>query len=263
MNTLLVIDPQNDFLDRGNATLKVPGATKDMQRLTRWFRDARETLDDVIVTLDTHEFMDIGHPAFWRDANGGLVGPFTIITADDVKLGTYLPVEKGETERVISYLERLEGRDRYRHTVWPAHCVIGSRGHAIERNFNVAISQWELSKGRSAARIMKGMNRFCESYSAIEAEVPDAGDPATLTNWPLIDRVLKADFIFVAGQALSHCVKATVTDLIYKSGKNPGDIARKLVLLRDAMSPVAGFEQQGEEFIEMCRGLGASIITIE
>ena len=224
MNTLLVIDPQNDFLDRGNATLKVPGATKDMQRLTRWFRDARETLDDVIVTLDTHEFMDIGHPAFWRDANGGLVG---------------------------------------RHTVWPAHCVIGSRGHAIERNFNVAISQWELSKGRSAARIMKGMNRFCESYSAIEAEVPDAGDPATLTNWPLIDRVLKADFIFVAGQALSHCVKATVTDLIYKSGKNPGDIARKLVLLRDAMSPVAGFEQQGEEFIEMCRGLGASIITIE
>ncbi len=263
MNSLLVIDPQNDFLDQPGSALPVAGAALDMARLTRWFQREQEGINDVVITLDTHSFMDIGHPAFWVDARGNEVAPFTTITADDVKLGAYLPIEEAETERVIRYLERLEGLGRYRHTVWPAHCVLGTPGHAVESSFHAAVTAWERAVRRPAGRVLKGMNRFCESYSAIAAEVPDTNDKTTLTNVALIDRLLAADRLFIAGQALSHCVKSTVTDLIYKSDLKPRDVARKLVLLRDAMSPVAGFEQQGEEFIEMCRGLGALIITIE
>jgi nicotinamidase-related amidase len=56
-----------------------------------------------------------------------------------------------------------------------------------------------------------------------------------------------ADRIIVAGEALSHCVAATVRHL---DEAMRGGGARKITLLTDCTSPVAGFEALGAAFVD-------------
>ena len=67
---LLIIDPQNDFMDLPDSALPVPGAVADMDRLAAFIRRAGKKIDDIHVTLDSHRLIDIAHPTFWRDADG-------------------------------------------------------------------------------------------------------------------------------------------------------------------------------------------------
>lgn len=50
---LLIIDPQVDFHEGGS--LGVPGATADTQRLCQFVQQHRDDIDDVFVTLDSHQ----------------------------------------------------------------------------------------------------------------------------------------------------------------------------------------------------------------
>ncbi len=113
MNTLLIIDPQNDFCDpRG--TLFVPGAAEDMQRLASFVRAARPGLKEVVVTLDSHPSIAIERPTFWKRGDGQPVTPFTQITHAQVEAGEYLPIDDSLTPRVLSYLQTLEAQGRYK-----------------------------------------------------------------------------------------------------------------------------------------------------
>ena len=51
---LFVIDPQNDFMDMEGAALPVPGANADMSRLTAFVQSMASSIDELIVTLDSH-----------------------------------------------------------------------------------------------------------------------------------------------------------------------------------------------------------------
>ena len=64
---LLIIDPQVDFCDPNRGALYVPGAEQDMKRLAKMIGRLRDKLADVHVTLDSHHFIHIAHPIFWRD----------------------------------------------------------------------------------------------------------------------------------------------------------------------------------------------------
>ena len=66
-----------------------------------------------------------------------------------------------------------------------------------------------------------GMNNLTEWYSAIRAEVPLPADPTTETNSVLIKRLKEADRLIVCGQAMSHCVRFTLQDVIkeWEQGK--------------------------------------------
>jgi len=67
----------------------------------------------------------------------------------------------------------------------------------------------------------------------------------------------QVDRLFVAGQAASHCVAASVEQLIrYRLGD-----ARGIVLLSDAMSPVAGFERQAQAFVDRAVAAGAQCMS--
>ena len=90
--------------------------------------------------------------------------------------------------------------------------------------------------------------------------MPDAADPHTQTNRQLIDRVRPAagSTLFVAGEAASHCVAATVADLFVAF--TAAERAR-VVVLRDCMSPVGGFEAQGQAFFDRVRQQGAGVAT--
>ena len=62
----------------------------------------------------------------------------------------------------------------------------------------------------------------------------------------------------IAGEASSHCVKATVEHLAQHL---PSRRIDKLVLLTDAMSPVTGFEAQAAAFLSDLQRQGARLTT--
>ena len=271
---LLVIDPQNDFCDlppsylpENPATktarapaLAVPGAHEDMLRLAGLINRGRHGIGAISVTLDSHHRYDIAHPTFWRNAEGVAPPPFTEIVAADVRTGRWLPRAADAVPRVLDYLDTLERHGRYRLMVWPVHCEIGSWGHNVHEDVRAAYNRWEDATQRIVAKVAKGSNPWTEHYSAVMAEVPDPLDPATQLNEALIGSLLAADQVFIAGEAGSHCVKATTEHIVEQFAARLGeDSLSRLVLVTDCISPVDGFDEQYQAFLQAMRmrGVGA------
>lgn len=269
---LLIIDPQNDFCDLPDAwcpvdpvsgvrtapALPVAGAHADLLRLAAFIRDAGDRLDDITVTLDSHNRLHIAHPTFWQRGDGGDVAPFTAITAADVRAGAYRTRDAAAQARALQYVEALEARGRYVLMVWPVHCEIGSWGHGVHPAVRAAYNGWEVRQLKVVRKVAKGSNLWTEHYSALQAEVPDPSDPDTLLNQGLLGVLERADTLIVAGEAGSHCVKSTVEDLV---DQLPGGRADRLVLLTDCMSPVGGFQAQHDAFLKGMAARGARLAT--
>ncbi|MDT7514981.1 cysteine hydrolase [Rhodoferax mekongensis] len=251
---LLIIDPQNDFLDIEGAALPVPGANADMHRLADWLTQHAEQVRQITVTLDSHASVGVERTTFWQQADGSDVAAFTLITAAQVQQGVYRPRHAALTDEVISYLQALETTGQRQLIVWPVHCVLGTWGHNIHSGLSEAIAAWELSTGRVCHKVLKGQNPLTEQYSAFKAEVPRPDDERTLLNRPLMQALsAQGATLLVAGEALSHCVAASVTDLMQEL---PVERLRQTVLLTDCMSPVSGFETAGADFLEGARAAG-------
>ena len=104
---LLVIDPQNDFMDIDGATLPVDGANDDMKRLAAMVDRVGQKLQKIHVTLDSHHLVDIAHPAFWRDAGGKSPDPMTMIPAASIEDGTWIPRLPNLRDYAIDYAKKL------------------------------------------------------------------------------------------------------------------------------------------------------------
>ncbi|GHT93769.1 hypothetical protein FACS1894116_06500 [Betaproteobacteria bacterium] len=265
---LVIIDPQNDFCDlpaalRGDnvPALPVAGAHADMLRLAALIEQGGQGISAISVTLDSHLRLDIAHPGFWQQADGSAVAPYTQIHLADVKAGTFRPrashTHADVLARTIAYLEALEASQRYIHMVWPVHCELGAWGHNVHPAVRRAYNQWEEARGVNVDKVLKGLNPWTEHYSAIRAEVPESAAPDTLVNNAFLARLDRADAILIAGEASSHCVKATTEHIV----EYLPDVARRITLLVDCMSPVTGFEAQQQAFIEALRAQGARIAT--
>lgn len=264
---LLIVDPQNDFCDLPDAylpvdplsrqpvkpALPVAGAHADMQRLARFIDAAAPALTAITVTLDSHHRLDIAHPTFWRTGDGQPVAPFTSITAAQVRAGDFLPRHDDDLPRTLAYLQELETRGRYTLMVWPIHCEIGSWGHNVHADVRAAYNRWEDAGQHIVRKVPKGTNPWTEHYSALMAEVPDPDDPRTQLNRGLLDALDRAELLLIAGEAGSHCVKATVEDLAQHL---PGGKLSRVVLLTDCMSPVPGFNAGQTAFLQRMRELG-------
>lgn len=267
---LLLIDPQNDFCDLPPAylpanpatgaahapALPVPGAHADMVRLARLINDGRDGISAISVTLDSHHRYDIAHPTFWQGRGGAAVAPFTEITAAQVRAGDFAPRDGAALDRALDYLDRLEAAGRYKLMVWPVHCEIGSWGNNLHDDVRAACGAWEDRTLGVATKLAKGANPYTEHYSAVMAEVPYGDDPATQFNYAFVETLAAADEIYIAGEAGSHCVKATVEHIADHFGAQ----ARKLVLITDCISPVAGFEAQYQAFLTAMRARGVRLM---
>jgi len=256
---LVIIDPQNSFCHT-SGELYVAGADQDCERLANMINRLEDKIDQIHVTLDSHNEVDIAHPVFWLDKDGNHPNPFTIISIDDIQNGNYTTRNPAHLKRATEYVDSLAQNKRYPLCIWPPHCIIGSDGYQIEENVSNAIRQWARNRFRLVDFVTKGSNPWTEHYSAIKADVPDPNDPTTLVNSRFIDTVDQADLILVSGQALSHCVANTVTDLINEFGQ---ESVRKIVLLEDTCSNVEGFEQQGADFIRKATDAGMRVDTSE
>ena len=267
---LLIIDAQNDFCDlparycpsdplTGQArapALPVAGAHADMQRLAAFIRASSTRIDAITVTLDSHHRIDVAHPPFWRTGAGGPVSPFTQITAGEVRAGAYQPRDAAHLPRTLAYLDALQASGRYTLMVWPLHCQIGSWGHGLHADVLAACNAWEDARLAPVHCVNKGDNPFTEHYSALQAEVPDAADAGTQLNLALLARLDAADTLLIAGEAGSHCVRATVEHLV---AHLPSGRPERLVLLIDCISPVTGFEARQAEFLASMAGRGVRL----
>jgi nicotinamidase/pyrazinamidase len=256
---LLVIDPQNDFVDPQTGKLYVAGAEEDMKRLAAMIDRMRSEIDEIHVTLDSHHPIHIAHPIFWVDREGHAPDPFTVITADEVENGTWTPSRPELRQRGLDYVRALEANGRYQLTIWPPHCLIGSTGHAVYPPLFAALTAWERARFAAVDYVMKGSNLYTEHYSAIRADVPDPEDPSTELNRKLVDALERADRVLVAGEALTHCVASTVRDLA-SHFTDPQNVA-KLVLLTDATSGIPGFESHGSCFLDDLAKLGMRVAS--
>jgi nicotinamidase-related amidase len=207
--------------------------------------------------LDSHDPIHIAHPQFWRNSKGEKPNPFTLITADDVKNGTWMAFNPKLQNRALNYVETLAKNARYVLCIWPPHCLIGSWGAAVSPAVHAALTEWASVRFNRVNWVTKGSNFMTEHYSAVMADVIDPQDPSTKINTNLIDALVAADEILITGEALSHCVANTVTDIADNFGD---DNIKKLVLLQDTSSNVGGFEKLGQDFVMKMTKRGMRVI---
>ena len=232
---LLVIDPQVDFMDSAGSSLPVNGANEDMKRLAALVARVGHKVEDIHRTLDSHHTIRGGHPGMWRDRDGQLPPPFTLIFAKDIANGIWTPRDPQLRLRMSTYAETLEKNGNYNLMVWPEHCKIGSPGHNVQADLLKALEAWERKEFATVNYVTKGANPFTEHYGALMAEVPDPNDPSTMLNSDFLTMLQEADIVGVAGEALSHCVKSTVDQI----ARNIGDEhIQKFHILTDCTNPV-------------------------
>lgn len=273
---LVVIDPQNDFMDYPNSALPVQGASADMERLARMVARVGSRLADIHVTLDSHQVIHVAHSGMWIDKNGNMPQPFTIITADDVENGIWRPRNElakppeleGKTLRefMIWYVRQLEAGGRYPLIIWPEHCIIGTRGYDVHEALVTVLNEWARRHFANIDYVAKGTTTYVEHYGALMAEVPLPTVPSTGLNSSILSVLAKADIVVVAGEALSHCVMSTVDQIARSIGK---DHIAKFHILIDASSPVPqppggpNFPQIADEWLHKMEKSGMTLTTTE
>ncbi len=236
---MVIIDPQNCFMDIEGMPLQVAGATVDMERLaTHLYRGGTMGhYKNVYITMDTHPLDHISHANRWVGRDGKLPAPFTIITAADYEAGVWRAANDADAAWQGEYLRRLTRP----HCIWPVHGQSGSLEHALHPWIASSIPGQNYQGGRyhpieySVHIIKKGMHRDVEQFGVFGADVPYPGAPETEINQALIDAINQHDEIVVAGEASSHCVMDSVNQFM---AHVPQADWRKLVILRDCMSPV-------------------------
>jgi len=273
-NVLFLVDPQFDFCvppseGKPGGALYVKGAEDDCRRIANFIRTNVDTINEIYVSLDTHMNYHIAHPLFWKrgetkkveseetenkeDEKEVTPKPFTAITNAEIEAGKWIPVDESQLQYVKEYTKKLEAGGKFTLRIWPPHCLIGTPGHNVEGQVMEALKFWETTRIKSVHYIIKGNNSLTEHYSAFQAEVPRADDPATGFNYKLYNALMKHDKVYVAGQARDFCVRHTVQDL-YNEMKGPE--RKRIVLLNEGMSDVDPAGEGEKWFQDMVRKTG-------
>lgn len=248
---VLIIDMQNDFC-RPDGNLYVPGAEKDVEKLAGLLAGCSEKIEGILLSRDCHQVMDIGHVSFWKDEEGNHPEPYSVISLKSVKEGRWNPFVG--REKVLVYLERLEAEKGKQLVVWPEHCIAGSEGAAIVDSLMEEVKKWAW-KGHYFHLIEKGSYPLAEQYGIFRSEVVWEEVPSTWFNIPLLRELNKFDEIWIAGEARSHCVAATLEQLM-----DFPLLMSKLVIIEDCMSDVQGDAGKANSVYQRAGKMGARFV---
>jgi nicotinamidase/pyrazinamidase len=254
------IDDQNDFTNP-NGSLFVKGADENVKRLARMIERLTDKIDDITLTLDSHNKVDISHPMWFVDDQGNPPPPYTQISPEDMESGKWTTRKRGARERTLKYLHALRATNRYPHTIWPEHCLIGDEGANVNPVLSAAVHNWEAKRYGIATKLTKGSNPWTEHFSAVKAEVPDPADPGTQMNDAFVRSAMECDLMLWGGEALSHCFANTFRDTIATFPNS--DFVRKMVILTDASSPVDFpiYHKLSEDFLKEMKTRGVQLST--
>ena len=244
---LVVIDNQNSFLPDGE--LGVEGANEDLSRLMEFMWENMEKITKIYPTIDTHNLFHIFMGVWWRDKSGNNPAPFTVITAEDVENGLWIPnyYEKESIECVKALSRPL--------VIWSYHTEEGTEGEALERNFGNFVYFHSALRKSEIGFIRKGLSKTTERYGAFKPEY----NPNNEKEIEKVDEIWSYDRIVFAGQAKSHCVLETIRQFI-EEYKDNQDMMKKIYILDDCMSAIAGFEKITEDGFREFRELGINIV---
>jgi nicotinamidase-related amidase len=281
---LLIIDAQKDFCfppdnsgDAQGGTLYVAGRSgtgsiDDNKRLVSFLYNYMDRLTNITATMDTHFPYQIFFSPFWQDEHEQPLAPFTTITSDMVKHGKAVPtpvmahiVAKGNYQWVLDYAKHYtkvleddqaaKGKSstgKYQLLLWPFHCMLGTDGHALVGLVQEALLMHSLVRGAPGNRETKGGNYLTENYSVLSPEVLVAHDNRAIAqrNTKFIEKLLTNDYVFIAGQAASHCVKSTISDLLNAIMAQDKSLAKKVYIITDTMSAVTVPDGKGGFFAD-------------
>jgi nicotinamidase/pyrazinamidase len=248
---LVIIDPQNCFMDLEEAPLPVKGAVVDVKRLAIFLRLYRAIINKTIVSFDTQPRDHIGFAERWVDADGNHPEPFTVITYDDMSQGKWRAANLDDQAWQLEYVRRLKRP----HVIWPVHGQKSEWEWQMFMDLLVELSKYDCD---TTQFVEKGMHRDVEQFGIFGAEVPFPGAPETDINHQLIAEIDRYDRVIFAGEASSHCVMDSVNQFIeHMPSQNPS----KVVLLKDCMSPVTGFEQMAVSWLSEMDAIGVQVIN--
>ncbi len=252
--SLLLIDVQNTFCIP-NFELFVggrsgQGAVDDNIRLCEFIYRNLANITHISATMDTHTSQQIFHPIFFVDREGNHPAPYTDIQTIELREGkwTFNPAlaprfniapEYGQ-QMMIHYAETLEHRGKYALTIWPYHAMLGGIGHALVPAVEEAIFFHSIARVAHPDFEVKGDKPFTEHYSVIGPEVLEGpmGETLGARNPKFIQHLQEVDKLYIAGQAKSHCVAWTVSDLLEDIQVTDAALAKKVYLLEDCASSV-------------------------
>ncbi|WP_284645120.1 hypothetical protein [Paenibacillus silviterrae] len=225
----LLIDCQEDFMEGG--ALPVTGARADMARLAAFIAKHRHTITRIGYSLDTHQPISIFFPCWWRNGSGEHPAPFTLITKEEVQEGLWMPIY--DREQSMACLHHLGAV-----MIWTYHCLQGSAGAALEGTIQQAVTEHALATQTNPYVLTKGLDRVSEMYGIVHPE----HNPHGLTHRELLDEIALYDRTIIAGEAASHCVLTSVRQIC--EGLADLELTKRITVLTDCMSPIAGFEEQ-------------------
>jgi nicotinamidase-related amidase len=278
--SLLLVDAQNTFCIPGFELFvsgrSGNGAVDDNVRLCQFIYRNLGKITDITATMDTHLSQQIFHPIFFVDKDGNHPAPYTVIQAEELQRGTWkfnpalAPRHKVTPEygqkMMIHYAEHLRKRGKYALTIWPYHAMLGGIGHALVPAVEEAVFFHSIARISQPKFEIKGDQPFTEHYSVIGPDVTKGPKGETLGkhNDSFIKELMEVDALIIAGQAKSHCVAWTISDLLNDIRITDPDLAKKVYLLEDCTSPVvvpgADFTDQADEAFETFAQSGMNVI---
>ena len=248
-NALFIIDPQNDFHHGGS--LAVANANDDIGRIITLIEKCGEQIDNIVVSMDSHQSMHIANTHFWIEENGTTdqhPQPFRQIVyqGKDQKFrlvfggadeGAVRPAREADVPWATTYLQDLQAYRGTTHSLWPDHCIVGTPGWCVVPELMVALTEWCTTYQRQIVWVFKGENCRTEMFSAVRAAVVLPEDPRTWVNDDLVHFLTAHERVFVCGQARTHCVNMTIRDVFEQlDGATPAD--RNVFLINDCTSDV-------------------------
>lgn len=237
----LGIDVQQDFMDHG--ALGVPGAQKDVERITRFIYDNMEKISNIAVSMDTHMPHQIFHPCWWIDENGEHPAPYTVITLKDLDEGRWRAVINPQASR--EYVKHLEQDAKKALCIWTYHCIQGTMGAALENQFANMVYFHSVARKAVVQRLVKGQDPMSEMYGIIRPEYDTKG----YMNLDFLNKLERFDKVLIAGEAKSHCVLESIKQILEYYETRP-EVTEKVYVLEDCMSSISGYEDMANQMFE-------------
>ncbi|MBN2118418.1 MAG: hypothetical protein JW730_17725 [Anaerolineales bacterium] len=251
---LMLIDVQNTFcipdfeLYVGGRSGR--GAVEDNARLCEFIYRKLGSITRITATLDTHLTMQVFHAIFFVDKDGNHPAPYTDIHVSELRDGKWkfnpaladqfeIAPEYGQ-QMVVHYAEALQKSGKYALTIWPYHAMLGGLGHALVSSVAEALFFHSVARLAQTEIVIKGDTPFTENYSVIGPEVLTGpmDEMLGVHDQRFIQELQECDRLIIAGQAKSHCVAWTVSDLLEDIAVTDLELAKKVYLLEDCTSPV-------------------------
>ena len=251
---LMLIDVQNTFcipdfeLFVGGRSGR--GAVDDNIRLCEFIYRHLGEITHITATMDTHLTMQVFHAMFFVDKDGNHPAPYTDIHVSELQEGQWMfnPALAAEfdvapeygQQMVAHYAEALAKTGKYALTIWPYHGMLGGIGHALVSSVAEALFFHSVARIAQTEIVTKGESPFTENYSVIGPEVLTGpmDEPLGIHDQRFIQELQECDRLIIAGQAKSHCVAWTVSDLLDDIMLADPQLAKKVYLLEDCTSPV-------------------------